>query len=368
MRALDIWLPAWLGRRQSDTVGGIRHVLLCVCDHFEPFHEASKKEALKRVQDWHKGLTEIARGFRDSNDTPARHTFFYPIEQYDADVINEIASICHETGAETELHLHHDKDTQENLTASLLLGIERLSSHGLLSRDSSGRLRYGFIHGNWALDHSHPRGRHCGVTNELQVLLDTGCYADFTMPSAPSRTQTHTINSLYYATPTTSPKSHDRGRRAKVGSEAHESKPMRELLLIQGPLALNTVRRKWGILPRIENSDLTEANPPTLQRLKLWMECNVTVEGRPEWLFVKLHTHGAKPENSGMLLGETMRAFHRSLAEKAESETEFRYHYVSAREMANILHAAEAGRTGDPGQYRDFCYRKDPATAPEVSA
>jgi hypothetical protein len=29
-------------------------------------------------------------------------------------------------------------------------------------------------------------------------------------------------------------------------------------------------------------------------------------------------------------------------------------HYVSAREMYNIAKAAEAGKTGDPGRYRDY--------------
>jgi hypothetical protein len=34
--------------------------------------------------------------------------------------------------------------------------------------------------------------------------------------------------------------------------------------------------------------------------------------------------------------------------------SDWRLHYVSAREMYNIVKAAEAGRAGDPGQYRDF--------------
>ena len=68
--------------------------------------------------------------------------------------------------------------------------------HGLLSRDRyTGEVGYGFIHGNWALDNSRPDGRMCGVDNELDVLRETGCYADFTLPSAPSPTQTRKINS-----------------------------------------------------------------------------------------------------------------------------------------------------------------------------
>jgi hypothetical protein len=32
----------------------------------------------------------------------------------------------------------------------------------------------------------------------------------------------------------------------------------------------------------------------------------------------------------------------------------FRLHYVTAREMVNIIHAAEDGKTGNPGQYRNY--------------
>jgi hypothetical protein len=65
--------------------------------------------------------------------------------------------------------------------------------HGLLARDDRDQIRFGFVHGNWALNNSHPDGKHCGVVNELQVLLDWGCYADFTFPSAPDPTQPTTI-------------------------------------------------------------------------------------------------------------------------------------------------------------------------------
>src|SRR6202043_585670 len=99
----------------------------------------------------------------------------------------------------------------------------------------TGEVAYGFVHGNWALDNSRPDGRWCGVNNELDILRQTGCYADFTLPSYPSPTQTRKINSIYYATDDPArPKSHDRG--INVGSAP---RPANSLMLIQGPLALN---------------------------------------------------------------------------------------------------------------------------------
>ncbi len=44
-----------------------------------------------------------------------------------------------------------------------------------------------------------PSGNNCGINNELLILKETGCYADFTFPSAPHPTQPSTINSIYYA-------------------------------------------------------------------------------------------------------------------------------------------------------------------------
>jgi hypothetical protein len=58
----------------------------------------------------------------------------------------------------------------------------------------------------------------------------------------------------------------------------------------------------------------------------------------------------------GMLLGAQMQEFHRSLPDYAAAHPGFHFHYVTARELVNIVHAAEAGETGNPGGYRDFRY------------
>jgi hypothetical protein len=310
---------------------------------------------------WRRDYPVAIQPFEDADGVHPRHSFFYPVEQYDRDVLNILADLCRETGSETEIHLHHDNDSAANLGRVLRESKDRLAQHGLLSRDAANEIRFGFIHGNWALDNSHPQHRHCGVVNELKVLRDCGCYADFTLPSAPNRTQTRTINSLYYAKATDQPKSHDRGRHVRADRDAAPTGED-ELLLVQGPLALNWRRRKWNIVPRIENSDITAANPPTRERMNLWLDCHITVEGRPNWLFVKLHTHGAKPDNSGMLLGEQMATFHRSLADWAASDRSIRFHYVTAREMVNILHAAEEGHSGDPNSFRNHRYKANRAT------
>ena len=40
-------------------------------------------------------------------------------------------------------------------------------------------------------------------------------------------------------------------------------------------------------------------------------------------------------------------------------------HFVSAREMVNIMLAACDGREGNPGEYRDYRFKRLRATSPE---
>jgi hypothetical protein len=251
-----------------------------------------------------------------------------------------------------EVHLHHDGDSSESLCERLLAYKEMLAlRHGLLSRRrNSNEIVYSFIHGNWALDNSRCDGRWCGVNNELDVLRETGCYADFTLPSYPSDTQTRQINSIYYAVDDpVRPKSHDRGVRVGAAPQPRDS-----LMLIQGPLLLNWRRRKWGIVPRVENGCIQGNQAPSMSRLDLWLQARVQAPRRPDWFFVKLHTHGATEANQRMVLDEPMVQFHKQLIERMRQNSDFHVHYVTAREMYNLARAAEAGWTGSVNDGRDF--------------
>jgi len=320
------------------------HVLLCIADHFEPKRDRPSRQVERdRMARWISEYPRLARDFADSRGRPPQHTFFYPAEDYDAEYLEQLAGVCRQGLGDVEVHLHHDHDTSGGLREKLVTFTAALHhEHGLLEKDAEGRISYGFIHGNWALDNSRPDGRWCGVNDELSVLQETGCYADFTMPSAPAPCQTSTINSIYYAQDDRSaPKSHDRGTPAAAGHAA----PGDSLLMIQGPLAIDWKRRRWGLIPRIENGDLTGLRPPTLDRLLSWLAANVHVAGRDDWRFVKLHTHGALEANTGMLLGEPMREFHATLAAYAAAHAWFHYYYVTAREMAQLVAALEADAT-----------------------
>src|SRR5262249_55401400 len=158
---------------------------------------------------------------------------------------------------------------------------DALVGHDCLSRvDGSGPPRYGFVHGNWALANS-AGGRCCGVNTEMEILAETGCYGDFTLPSAPDVSQVAKINSLYEPRlPLDRRAPHRSGRDLERGRE-----PSVFPLMIQGPLLVRFDSAKGAFGPSIENSELTAANPPNMERLRLWRRAAITVRGRPDWVF-----------------------------------------------------------------------------------
>jgi len=380
------------------------HVMLAVCDHFEPLSPRKSRSTdvgRQRVARWACEYPRLAEPFRDADGHPPRHTFFFPAEDCCDDFLTPLAELTAAGLGEVEIHLHHSDDTPDSLHTKLMAFRDRLrNDYGLLGSDPRGRPRYAFIHGNWALCNSLPNGDWCGVNEELGVLAATGCYADFTFPAVPSPAQPHMVNCIYRAADRPGrPRGHDRGtevrafkrgmRNAECGTQKAECRTRERimgegevrngkygawqaapvhgqpsgLLLIPGPLALNWRWRKWGLLPRIEHADVSAACPPTPARLALWLRQHIHVRGRPEWIFVKLHTHGCIEANTEVLLGQPMRDLHATLARVCRPEDGCCLHYVTAREMANIVFAAEAGITGNPGGSRNAFVSPPPRTA-----
>lgn len=320
-------------------------VFFAICDHYEPrCYGVDHETAVARVDRWCAEYPRLFERFHDSDGRVPQHSFFFPQDEYHPEYLDRLAELCGDGWGDVDIHLHHDNDTASGLHDKLEEFRDTLfHRHGLLRRDPlTGEIVYGFIHGNWALCNCRPDGRWCGVDQELTVLRETGCYADFTSPSAPCDTQTRTINSIYYATDLPGQrKSHDQGIRARVGV----SPPDDHLLMIQGPLELDWSRRKFGVIPRIENADIHAGFAPTWKRMQLWLNAGVHVAGRPNWVFVKLHSHGCKNGNIDTLLGEPTVRFHQELSQIAANHPNFRYHYVTAWEMAQLVHAAERGET-----------------------
>jgi hypothetical protein len=370
------WLAAygarrWV-RRPRRRTPYTEHLLIALADHFEPAivpepplgRRAPLAEQERRVEAWCREYPGAVGPWRDDDGWPLRHTYFYPAEQYEPSVVGPLAQHCRAGWGEIEIHLHHGveaPDTAEGTRAALSAFVQQLGGHGCLSRwDGAGPLAYAFVHGNWALANS-AGGEFCGVDEEMRILAETGCYADMTLPSAPSRAQVAKINALYECGgPLARRAPHRRGRNLRAGRA-----PATFPLIVQGPLGLDFGRRVRGWpVPRIENGALTERNPSTMERLALWREARISVEGRPDWVFVKLHCHGMDPRDRDAMLGPPLQAFLAQLA-RPRAERPYRLHFVTAREMVNIALAACDGHDGNPGAYRDYRLRAlTPARSP----
>ena len=196
-RNMHLWLPGYrqASRRQHPPPA---RVWLTIADHYEPcWGKPPDQTARERVGIWRKMWPEIAARHQDSLGHPPRYTFFYPQEEYQPYLLAPLAEMKAAGIADVEVHIHHDGEGQQIFLDRMGGFTETLfRDHGLL-RKRDGKIAFSFIHGNWALDNSRPDGRWCGLNNEITLLRDLGCYADYTLPSAPNPTQTSIVNTIY---------------------------------------------------------------------------------------------------------------------------------------------------------------------------
>ncbi len=360
---METWVPGYVRylahRARTPRYEGTRHLLFAFCDHYEPLWGSTDVvRGAARVKAWEEGYPKLAAAFRDADGRPPRHSFFFPGEEYTPGFLDALAKLARAGLGEVELHLHHDGDTRENLRTKISSYLKIFASHGHLSRDVDGRVRYGFIHGNWALANGRPDGRQCGVDDELPLLFDTGCYADFTFPAAPDLAQPNIVNQIYWPTGDLNrARCYENGQCAQVGEVRND-----RILMIEGPLGL--AYRPGARNPiRIENGAVTGVDPGTPDRVRSWARQNIHIEGRPEWVFVKVHTHGAPEKQGASLLGEGGRVMHQELTTRFNDGKRWVLHYVTAREMYNIAWAAMEGHSGDPNLFRDHRLPRPPVSA-----
>ena len=325
------------------------HVVFCMVDHFEPgTGKATQGVEMDRMETLLTHFPPLADKHRDSFGNPPRRTWFFPPHCHVNGNLRKLVSLCERGYGEIELHLHHGKvapDTPENLERTIRLCLRDYSHFGIFGVEG-GQKKFGFIHGDWALNNSRKGGIYCGVDNEISILLKTGCYADFTFPSC-NEANPLQINSIHYADDRMRGRSsYTTGSRAKVGGHNGAG-----LLVIQGPLHPIWLPGKTIGL-RAFGDDVAFDKPPTNDRIDLWVRTWIHVQGKEDWVFVKVHTHGAV--DSAVVLGEPMNEGFTHFERRYNDGQNYILHYATARELYNIVKAAEAGETGDPEQYRDY--------------
>lgn len=348
-----LWRAHQLYRGTSGT--GPTHIVFLVANHFEP---GLGEPALRRLDKWCDLARLTGDAIRDHDGTPFRHTNFFPAEQYERPLLQRLAELQADGYGEVEIHFHHGidrPDTPENARYMLTTFRDLLAEdHKCLSRENPNDVpKYGFVHGNWALANS-AGGRFCGVDSEMQILAETGCYADFTLPSVPFQSQVPRINSIYECgNSLREAKPHRSGPSLKVG------KTMSWPVIFNGPLVFDWTRRVHGLpVPRLEDGALAGNYPLSLNRFENWRSAAIGVEGRPDWVFIKLYCHAFFDHDQDAMIGEQLKRFMGEVLELAERTGEFRIHFASAREAFNMVMAAVEGCDKDPGRYRNYKLRR----------
>lgn len=357
-RGIKYWLPSYIRDAWKRRISRLErakkktHIMFLVCDHFEPKHKIVEAgDDVRRVKQWSTHYPELYARCTEEFGHGPKHSWFYP-PHHGMEHLDPLTEMIFGGFGELELHYHHDADTEESLRNGLISCLTEYKERGALIESNTLHTRFGFIHGDWALNNSNPKGIHCGVNDEITILKELGCWGDFTMPSS-NECQTKKINSIYYSdsSPDKS-KSHDSGVDLTVG------KGKDGFLLMQGPLCINWFGDRY---PKIENGSLTTSNWGRPDRVKLWIDTGIHVNGKPEWIFVKLHCHGAIERDFDSLWGERAFHMHKYLNERYNDGESYQLHYVTAREAYNIAKASEAGEVDNPELFRDYIIDKPTA-------
>ena len=348
---IHLWFPAYITwtaghAGKAEASPGPIHILFMVADHFEPGRDTS------RAREWAARFRAIALNHRDADGRPPRHTWFYPIEQRRDDVLEVLADMVRDGLGEIEVHFHHRISSSDAYRAALRSGVRDFQRFGA-SITEDGRTAFGYAAGNWALDNALAP-QFPGVNDEITILREEGAFADFTFPAYESRAQPRAVNSLYYAIDDPErPKSYDTGVPVRVGSPP----PPGGFLMVEGPLLVNWLDWRHRYYPAVEYGGLTGENPPLPHRIEAWIRAGISVEGRPGWIVVKAFTHGASRADMPTIVGSPREQMHSYLEAKYNDGKRYVLHYVTARELYNIVKAAEAGLAGNPDRYRNYLIR-----------
>lgn len=359
-KGLQYWLPYDFlrelqlrsGRKNQNSP---THVIFAFVDHFEPGNGGVALARQKaRVTKWAEEYPLLARRHQDSDGRHPSHTFFFPPHYDTDDHLARIVQLCGQGFGEVEMHLHHDRhgpwpDDESSLRQKIMACVNDFSRHGAFSLPD-GTKKFAFIHGDWALANSRHGGAHCGVNDEISILRDAGCFSDFTFPIS-NESQPRLCNRFFYGASTPEyPKGYNRLYQEVVAG--NKNRP--GILFVQGPIGLRWQARTHHFKPSIEQSNIDKMDAPFPCRIDYWVNKGIHVFGRPEWVFIKIHTHGAREVDWDVLLGRACDEMFGYLEERYNDGVNYMLHYVSAREMYNIIRAAEDEQSGNPTAFRDY--------------
>ena len=322
-----------------------KHILFFMVDHYEP---GTREGNIENNRAWLDKFRVISDKYRDDFGTPFQYTWFYPNEARVKEIAADLADAVRDGYGEVELHWHisaGDLDKKYgggSFAEHLAEAIQWYQQFGFFITDEpEPKTAFAYIAGNWDLDGVRtPQSESHGITDQITQLNKAGCYADFTYSTIGTNAQPAKVNAIYYVTddPTVS-KSHNTGVDVEVGKVVDD-----RFMIFQGPIEIT-----WN--GELEYGAMESDPSFSPARIDKWIDANIHVHGRPEWVFVKVYSHGM--QSRFVVLDHDMAWMLESLKQRCE-ERGIKLHFVTAREAYNIVKAAEAGEKGNPEEYRDY--------------
>jgi len=328
--------------------GMLRHVIFIFVDHWEPGYGSA---ALNISNMWYNDYERMACQHVDADGCHPKHDWF--CLYLDKKPLQTIAKTVFDGFGEMDIHIHHgtvnddDKDNCPEMSGLIDQYLAYLNKVGAcLTAEEQPQKTFGFIHGMWALDNSRVIDGHrqyCGCNEELNLLMSKNCYADFTFPAWGTMQPTIFQSKIFATRDCSHPTSYNiqlNVRELTVGYPLEAG----ELVIFQGPNC---------------DTDIDQNDAPTPYRMDTWVNYNVSIPGKSNWVFVKVYTHGAQtlsyPSGVCNLVGDAIDKFYSDIERRYNDGKNYKLHYCTAREGYNIAMAAVDGvEDEDPNHFRDY--------------
>jgi hypothetical protein len=304
------------------------HVYIAVCDYFQPFSgNASQEIAEHRVVTWCKEYSRLAKLHTDSSGKFPVHSLFYSEEDYNPQLLDRLYRPYKENLTDIEIMLPVANEPADRFRRKLEEFRDVLfHHHGYLRKGADEKICYGFSYGVKP-PYAYTTEHHLSNTyNRIKILIDTGCFADFTCYiNRHGKKKLTTSNSNIH--------SENENRTGSLSSILPQDWTIKNLLTIQDPGVFKWNTGTLRIFPFFENGEISAIKKFLPFRADLWLQNCIGIETQVKHLFVKLHTFGGLDQNIRYLLGEHGLHLMWNYIEKLCSSNNFVLHYVSAWEM-----------------------------------
>ena len=339
---------AWLVSNQRHETAGSTpiDIIFSSVNRFDPIDAGDDPELQTSIiKQWAELYPAIINGVLDSDGYPPKNTWFCPADESLSEILHPLLNLCDNGFGEMEVMIDIGGEPAVQDINKLARIIEKYRHNGIPELENRNQtLNFAIITAvKEPIAQIEEREK---VRKVLTSSEDLGGYADFTSP-VHSMIKRRKLNRIYDLSEQS--RGPDKDEVAK--SPGENSRDPGLFLNFPGPLFFNY--ENYSLLPYMDNAEISSEKPFERKRVENWIKANVHVAGKPEWLFLRTSTRGAKPDIANMLLGDDGRQMYMQLVDKF-SYPDYRLHFVTAREAYNIAAAAIDGHGGNPNDYRDY--------------